>query len=328
MERYISVDSGKSGTKISVLKSTGIVNMKFLTKVDEVNELESPEEDTYIVEIDGRYFRVGDNAIHTAPKDTSKKSDFHRIATWTAVALNCDSGDVVNMAIGCPLSLYESSVQRTRYKNYMLPVNESITVRIKSVNGTQTKSFSFGKRGVFPEGSGLIYFDPTQYAKKMIAIIDIGGLNMNAGLYDNLKLLHDMIVTRELGGRVLIDELTDALNAEYNASVTSKLVENKIFNKDKTQRFIVSSDDPIKSKTESPAFIHTFILNHIKSIYKSVKEAGIDPLNVSLYFIGGTSELLEEEIKEVFVDPKFVESVFVNSEGWLRMLCRLCQVPF
>lgn len=328
MERYLSVDSGKFNTKISVLKKAGIVDTSFATKVDEVSELEGPEEGTYIVEIEGHYYRVGDNAIQTAPKDTSKKSDFHRIATWTAVALNCDSGDVINIAIGCPLSLYEVPAQRAKYKEYMLPTGD-ITVKLRTTEGIQTKTFSFGKRGIFPEGSGVVYLDLSKYAKKMIGIVDIGGLNMNAALYDDLKLQHGIIVTRELGGRVLIDGLTDALNAEYNASITPKLVESKIFDQNKNQRFIVSQDDPRKSKEESPAFIHTYIKNHIQSIYNNVKEAGIDPLNVELYFIGGTSDLLKEEISEVFIEPNFVDSpTFVNSKGWLMMLCRVCKVKF
>ena len=145
---------------------------------------------------------------------------------------------------------------------------------------------------------------------------------MNAALYDKLQLQHEYIVTKDYGSRVLIDGLTEALNAEYATEVSSKIIEDKIKNPDKSQRFIKNADDPIGSKKSSAAFIHNYIIDHVKKVYKSCKENGIDPMNTELYFIGGTSELLRDEIIEVFGDDVHFlpNSSFVNADGWLTML--------
>ena len=116
MERYISVDSGKNGTKVCILRKERIEKFTFSTRMDESSMQDIPEANTYIVEFENKVFKIGDGANKQAPYETTKQSDIHKLATLTAIALKVDNGDRVNVIIGCPLAVFVNVKQRESYK--------------------------------------------------------------------------------------------------------------------------------------------------------------------------------------------------------------------
>lgn len=301
MERLISIDPGKSSTKVKVKKANGPVKTQFPTRVDEVDINEEPEEGTNIAIINGKAYRVGKNAVSRAPKSTTKMTEHHLVSTWTALALNSDSGDVVNVSIGCPLSLAENVNKKNEYKDYILPKDE-IEIQLKTVNGTQTKHFRIGKRLIAPEGSGIIFKDPDYFAKRTVAIIDLGGLNFQAAIYVNGGLKHDQWICRNNGGRILIDGLTDAINSRFSTDFDRTIIESKMFDPNINNRFI-RVEGELNSKQESAEFIKNYLAEYTRNIFKECKEeCGIDPLNMETWMVGGTSKLISEYAKSLYGD--------------------------
>lgn len=323
MERIISVDSGKSHTKFDVVRANGIYENIFPTKVDEVDINEEPEEGTYIAIVNDKAYRVGANAVTTAPKSTTKMTLHHQIATWTTLALHVDSGDAVNAAIGCPLSLFENTEKKNQYKDFILPKDE-IDIKIKTVNGIQSKHFRIGKRLVAPEGSGIIFQNPSYFANKIVAVIDIGGLNFQAAIYENCSLQHDRWFTKNFGGRVFIDKLTADINSEFSTDFDTKIIENKMFMEPAENRFIrVEGDNSVREK--SMEFIKEELNQYTKEIFKQCKEGGIDPLNMETWLVGGTASLISENVKMLYGDEIHIatDPDRVNARGWCEALKKL-----
>ena len=135
MKRYITVDSGKSFTKVDIYDepSNQIISKNIRTKYDEgVFEDTDPGQNTSLIEFDGQIYRVGQGATKEAELKSSKKLPIHKICTMLAVALECsaDEVDEVYCGIGIPVKDYEFPEERNSYRDYILPT-EPVTVRFK-----------------------------------------------------------------------------------------------------------------------------------------------------------------------------------------------------
>ncbi len=327
MERVISIDAGKDNTKYDIDRVDGIKEYIFPTKVDEVRVEEEPEEGTYIVLLNDKAYRVGENAVNPAPKSTTKMSIHHQVAAWTAIGLTCDSGDVVNAAIGCPLAVYENVNKRNEYKDFILPKGE-IEIKIKTIQGTQSKKITIGKRMIAPEGSGLIYQDSDYFKERTVAIIDLGGLNFQAAIYEKGLLQHDKWINKNYGGRVFIDKLTSDINSEFGTDFDDKLIRSKLLSSNTNERFIRVEGDTT-SKERSMAFIDKKLEEYTKEIFSMCKEeVGIDPLNMEVWLTGGTALLIKDYAirfygNEIHI-PENPERV--NAKGWCGALKVACNM--
>lgn len=321
MDRYISVDSGKNGTKVCILRKDHIEKFTFSTRMDEGNMQDVPEANTYIVEYEGKVFKIGDGANKQAPYETTKQSDIHKLSTLMAIALKVDNGDRVNVVIGCPLTIYENVTQRENYKNYMLPEG-NVKIKVKIGTNIHEKTFAISKRMVLPEGSGIIYLKMAEFRNKFVGVIDIGGLNMNASIYSKLMLQHNFSVTADMGSNKLCVGLAQALNSAYSTNVSPEWVDHMLKEESKSSRRVKSRHVP-EATTESPGFIEKYVKDHVNSILEACTKANWDLMNTDLVFIGGTSALLKDEISEVLNDDVYVpnEAAFINSLGWLKVLC-------
>ncbi|MBE5919734.1 MAG: ParM/StbA family protein [Pseudobutyrivibrio ruminis] len=325
MERFLAVDSGKENTKICIKRASGKEKYSIPTRVDEVNILAEPEKDTDILVLDGKAYRIGKGATTYAPKEDSKKSIHHKLSVWAAIAKYCDSNDEINIATGCPLSLCENATYKKEYGEYILPKNEPITVELRTTAGKMKKTFTIKNRMVCPEGSGFIFSNPQKFEKKLVAIIDDGGLNLQVAMFDDCSLVHNLAITRKYGGRIFIDSLTDAINAEFATDFDRKLIESKMYSGDKADRFIRTSE--ANSKEKSAKFIEAQLTAYVKEVFRIAKEDGkVDPYNIEVYMQGGTSELIKETVQKLYgSDIHFVEEPeFANAEGWLNALLLAC----
>lgn len=333
MDRYISVDSGKGDTKVCILRANRIDKFSIETKMDLSDMSEAPEHDTYIVEYDGQTYKFGRGANQQAPYETTKRSNIHKVATLTAIALCCDNNDKINVAIGCPLTIYENLKQRQEYRDFMFP-NGYIKIKVKTSTEVIEKTFTIGNGLVFPEGSGVMYLKMAEFQNKYIGIIDIGSLNMNGSIYNHCMMQHDFSITSaDLGSHPLINGLAKALNAAYSINITPQWVDNMLKEKDRSQRFVRSKNVPDAAETSS-AFISDFIEKHIEKIFEALTKAQWDICNTDLVFTGGTAGLLEEEIRNAFkkqgVDNIVIpeEPQYTNALGWLKALAMASKVKF
>ena len=330
MKRFIAVDSGKFTTKLATYnpKTTTITTYKFRTKTGEGSfEDDALEANTLIAEIDGKVYKVGNGALQPAELATSKQSETHKICTLVAIAMcaSNDEVDEINVAIGAPVKDWEVVERRNSYKKYMLPEGEiTVMLKTKSDEPAVKKTFKSVNRYVYPESSGALYLDKiAEFGDNTVAVIDIGNLNINCTLWNNAELDRESSLTDELGGNILITGLAQTLSAELGMRCSESLVA-RLLTLPKEERYLVpKSNDNSDIPKRSKQIIDKYLLEHVKQIRRKcdAKQWSLDFMQLA--FIGGTSQILANEIKEVFGDHVYIPDnpEYANVNGFLRLLC-------
>lgn len=323
--KLIAIDSGKYGNKIAAYveeESTYIVDM-FRTKMSEANiEDDIVEKGTTLVEYEGKAYKLGYAGKKEAESVTSKKSEIHKIATLTSIAKYVtEENETVNVAIGIPLN--EHSVYETRedYKNYILPEGmQTFLIKEDGEKPPVKKTFTINNRYVFPESVGALYLNYEKLSE-FVGIIDLGSLNLNASCWNNGQLDEQYTVTAELGGNLMIEGLAQELSAEFGRC-DSNLVARILKNYSGDERCLHPVNGNKEIEVKSKEIINKYLLDYVRNIKRCCDQKKW-PLNyMSLVFIGGTTELVKNEIYEVFGENVLIAEnpELVNVIGFLRRL--------
>ena len=307
--RFIAVDTGKFATKAVTLRGDGSERfITFRTKSEETMRTEAQGK-SYIVEYKGKRYLVGEQAEVSSAKLT-KAEDIHRISTYTAIHQLANGDDTVVVAIGCPLSVFENPESKEDYKKYMFPDRQ---IEIK-VNET-TKKLTILSVIVFPESSGIIYLD-RKYESMSAGIIDIGGLNVNACVYNKTMPIISTLFTENLGSNVLAQNLKNALATKYGEDIPQWMMEDIL-----RDGYVVDNMSSSGIREGSKEFIADFKKKHIVSIIKKCEANGWNLRLTRLVFTGGTSELLRNEILQVIPGAIICEEPEkVNVRGFLKAI--------
>ena len=307
--RFIAVDTGKFATKAVTLRGDGSERfITFRTKSEETLRIEAQGK-SYIVEYKGKRYLVGEQAEVSSAKLT-KAEDIHRISTYTAIHQLANGDDTVVVAIGCPLSVFENPESKEAYKKYMFPDRQ---IEIK-VNET-TKKLTILSVIVFPESSGIIYLD-RKYESMSAGIIDIGGLNVNACVYNKTMPIISTLFTENLGSNVLAQNLKNALATKYGEDIPQWMMEDIL-----RDGYLVDNMESSGIREGSKEFIADFKKKHIESIIKKCEANGWNLRLTRLVFTGGTSELLRNEILQVIPGAIICEEPEkVNVRGFLKAI--------
>lgn len=307
--RFIAVDTGKFATKAVTLRGEGSERfITFRTKSEETMRTEAQGK-SYIVEYKGKRYLVGEQAEVSSAKLT-KAEDIHRISTYTAIHQLANGDDTVVVAIGCPLSVFENPESKEDYKKYMFPDRQ---IEIK-VNET-TKKLTILSVIVFPESSGIIYLD-RKYESMSAGIIDIGGLNVNACVYNKTMPIISTLFTENLGSNVLAQNLKNALATKYGEDIPQWMMEDIL-----RDGYVVDNMSSSGIREGSKEFIADFKRKHIESIIKKCEANGWNLRLTRLVFTGGTSELLRNEILQVIPGAIICEEPEkVNVRGFLKAI--------
>lgn len=329
--RYIAIDSGKFATKVAEYFPNGnyIRKCSIRTKIGDGDFRDDAiEENTVIVEIDGETYKVGNGARGDGVSlETDKKTDVHRICTLTAIATmaSAKEKDEICVAIGLPAKDWAVVSKRMDYKDYILPDGE-ITVSIKKDSNAPVikKTFVIKKKFVFPESIGALFMDETlPYITKtsITGVLDMGNLNLNATLWQGTEPILDKSVTDNLGGAILIQELSQELST--NITFCDELITANILKTSSDDRHLPSDMNLTDEQVESSrALIKRVLKNHAEKV-KRCCHARKWSLDVTrIIAIGGTSQDIEEELREVFGNITILpESNYCNVLGYLRMMC-------
>lgn len=307
--KFIAVDTGKFATKAVTLRGDGSERfITFRTKSEETLRTEAQGK-SYIVEYKGKRYLVGEQAEVSSAKLT-KAEDIHRISTYTAIHQLANGDDTVVVAIGCPLSVFENPESKEAYKKYMFPDRQ---IEIK-VNET-TKKLTILSVIVFPESSGIIYLD-RKYESMSAGIIDIGGLNVNACVYNKTMPIISTLFTENLGSNVLAQNLKNALATKYGEDIPQWMMEDIL-----REGYVVDNMSSSGIREGSKEFIADFKKKHIESIIKKCEANGWNLRLTRLVFTGGTSELLRNEILQVIPGAIICEEPEkVNVRGFLKAI--------
>ena len=331
MNKHLAIDAGKHSTKVCIYDPAKEhpSYFKFRTKIGKGDfDDDMLEKDTVVVQIDnGPVYKVGQGGKTEPSLETSKKTDIHRICTLAGIALAIgkESGNqVIDVSIGMALSQIGIPQERLSYKDFILGEEGTMhTVKIKSsaAAAVVTVNFTCGKRMVYPEGTGPA-FELAERCEGVVGIIDIGSLNSNHIYMDNLEAIDESSFSTELGGRVIVDGLAQALSSELGARVDENLVSN-LLRRDYSERFLSPKNGDKEIEEKSRKVIDSFLLDHVRAI-KARCDTKHWPLNfMELIFVGGTATLLKREIEEVFGENVFIpeNAEFINAKGFLRRMC-------
>ena len=314
MLRSIAVDAGKFDTKAVMEVNGELKSVRFRTKVEPSNADTILNRDSHIVEYNGIRYVVGDEASDKVISfDLAKKTEQNRIATYTAIGLLAESGDTINLVIGCPINIFSNSDARVEYKDYIAPREE---IRI-TIDG-KTKYFAIRKSFVCEEASGPIYLEIKKYLKSSVGVIDIGGLNCNCMLYENVSPRKELCFTDELGSNVLMLNARKEMEAKFSESINSVTL-----NTLKTNGCFFGPH-----KDESRKIFNRLKEDHVNAIFKACKDHGWNLDMMQFIFTGGSSIFLKDTIKaivdkagyETNIDQIEEGAEFINARGFLKYL--------
>lgn len=326
MKRYIAVDSGKNATKVAVYdeQAEKISVRKFRTKIGKGTfDDDDPGKNTFLMEYDGEVYKIGRGADADAELVTSKKTPTHKICTLYAIASVCseDEIDEVSVTIGIPVKDYENVALRNEYRDYILPEGDiTVTCKNSGDDAPVTKTFRIVYRCVRPETLGALFITDTVNTGT-IAVIDIGHLNVNMTVYNNLDVDKEYSMTDTLGGNALVTGLSQKLSSNY--TFINEKATADILMKSGEDRCLKPNRRNEQIEKDSRQMIDEYLLQHVNKILSHCKSAQWSVDYMSFIFIGGTSALLRKEIREIFGEEVTITErpEYANVIGFLRIMC-------
>ena len=328
-KRYIAIDSGKFATKVAEydIKNKKITKFSIRTKVNDGDLRDDAiENQTVVVQIGDKVYKVGNGARGTgAALETDKATDVHKICTLTAIATLASKNetDEIYVAVGLPAKEWANVSKRMDFKDYILPAGEcKVTIKKDSAATPIEKTFIIKERYVFPESIGALFMDETINnitPTSITGVLDIGNLHLNATLWQGTELLQDKSLTAELGGAILIQELSQEITT--NIVACDELITANILKS--AERTIPNngnlSDEQVSAGKE---LIKRVLRTHAEKIKRSCQARNWSLDVTNIVAIGGTSADLKDELQAVFGNITILEdSSYCNVLGYLRMMC-------
>ena len=327
MDRFIAIDAGKSATKVAMFHSGNkeAKTFSFATKISQGDFRDDAlEKKTAIAKINGVTYKIGNGATKMAGLETSKNSDIHRNCILAAIAMACaeKEDNKVHAAIGMPVSEWENVAKRVAFKKFIFPEKEyTIEVKTGVERPIQKKTFSIESIHVYPETQGALFIGDTVDSGDA-AVIDLGFQNNNCTVWSDFELNHKYSITGNLGGGRLLANIARNLSREFTFCDETTVM--NILLKKEEERFLIANKDPDgKIKEKSHQIIMDTMMNYVKDIRRDCDAAEWPIDYMKLYFIGGTSLLLKNEIIKVFGDGIYIpeKPEYANCLGFLRVMC-------
>ena len=316
MNRKIAIDTGKRTTKV-VYEAKGNTSLRltFETAMKE-NVAMTQDPTNHIVEYKGMKYLIGSQARTFIEVENTKNTQTHKMCVLTALALACDNGDTVNVAIGCPLDVFFNEQERLSYRNNMLPLGKH-TITVDGVK----KTIEILSSEVFPECYGALYLKRKDFKDEVINVVDIGGLNLNAAIFRNGVLQEGSIVTLQRGGIVIAEESLKELKNVSDPHVKSALENLKA----ESIEFEIQKGF-MKNIPESKEIFARVRQSTVEDIYNILRKHDYNFIN-QFYFMGGTSYLLREELINrfkgnycTFMADSLEDMQFINAQGFYMAL--------
>lgn len=332
MEKYIAVDAGKGSTKIAYYAQgcTSAKAVLFRTKVSAGDFRDDAlEQHTILMEYEGVTYKIGNGATREATQETTKQDDIHRLCAIASIAMCCSSKEkeVVHAAIGMPVNEWENVAKRVAFKDYIFPKGEvHVKLKISSDSPVVEKVFTIASTHVYPETQGALFIDEETKLGK-VGVIDLGHKNNNCTIWEEGELQHKYSITGNLGGGRLSANIARALTKEFTYCDEDTVI--RLLAGPKDERFLHSNRHDESVENRSREIINEELLKHVKDIRRACDLAEWPVDYMSLYFIGGTSTILSDQVIDVFGNGIYIphRPEFANALGFLRVMCgKLLQI--
>jgi len=310
----VAVDSGKYQTKaIAGNNEVEAKRFSLLTKMTPTTEKQSLSPSSYVTKLNNEKFLVGSQqGFHDF--ETTKAKDLHRRTTYTAISQLVPNKAEIVLAIGCPLTQYTNTELRNEYMRFMLNLPEGdktnpnkAEVEISFEVNDKKFTYTVKRLLVFPETSGFLIKYEELFERKTVAIIDIGGLNVNGAVYRRLEPNEDKFFTINKGGNVFKQQLRKELNSSFS---------NLNLNEDDMEDIIldgyVEINDVEDSVRKTKEIIDKHKFEFLDQIKQEMRSYSWSVNTYQFIFVGGGSILFEKEIRE---QPEFGKRLIISENA-------------
>ncbi len=292
-KELVIVDPGKHTTK-AIRKN--LKRVHFRTKMSESINFDT-QGNSFDVIFNNKNYLIGEQAEEQS-YDVTKTSLLHKIVTYIAITQLVDNNSIIQLTITCPLSIYKNKTNRDKYKSYIFNDGRfDITVNDK------TYHYVFDNVLVLPEDYGVVHNYPSLFRGKRVAIVGLGGLNMNFMVVNNFVIEPSTMFTANRGGNELESNVIRELNSRYALNIDRKEAPAILMNKGIRIRGNIDR--------ESVTVINNLIEEYINSVIHEIKRNGHNLDLFDVIFVGGTSSALRHYIEE-----KLNHAVVVSDAQW------------
>ncbi len=290
----IVVDPGKHTTK-AIRRDFNAVD--FRTKMSDNTQEIDAQGNTYSVVFDNIKYLIGEQAEEQS-FDVSKSVLLHKLVTYTAISQLADNNSIIQLVLNCPVSIYKYKPQRDEYKEYIYNDGAfDITINEEDCY------YEFENILVLPEDYGVVYKHPALFKNKRVALLGLGGLNMNFMVINNLVPETSTMFTVNHGGNELETNIINELNSMFALNIDHK------------EAPYILDNGGVKIKgtlnKESTQIVDGIIDEFINTIIQEVKKNGHNLDMLDVVFVGGTSEAIQSQIEH-----KIKHATVVNEAQW------------
>lgn len=294
----ISVDPGNT----KAMSSTS--RCYFPTKLSLDPKME-PTGNSHLITFEGKSYIIGEQAEKIS-FDVSKSNLVHKLATYTAIA-KLQQENSIQLTIGCPLSIFMNPELKAEYKRFIMD-NQDITIILDG----ESYSFFIENALILPEGAGVVYVYSSYFRKRRVAVIDLGGLNLNFCIYDNYVPQESSMFTLNHGGYDLQSSIRNSLNSKYALSLNPQDIPHIVRQGGLRIQGQLDSD--------SVSIVSSLITEYINSIQQEIQRNGFNLDIIDVCFVGGTSRTIQKRLNEL-VTHAFIpdEPEWVNCMGFYKI---------
>ena len=300
--KIIAVDAGKHATKAVATSGEKTLFRTKSTHLTTSLDIEAAgnshkviyEEDTFIIGDQGEYVDYS----------LEKNTLLHKMAIYTAAyRLGC-KGDIAAV-IGCPTNIYLSKDNRKEFQDNIKQTPKKFVVDGKLQN------IKFSRVLIMPESSGVVYTNKELFIGKRVGVIDLGGRNMNFGIYDNLMPQPSSMMTTNQGSMHIEAMVKRKFEAMYKRGLSPRDIEDIIENGGMKYQGKVAP--------ESQKALSEIYMSYVDEVVSNLKkEFPIDLIDIVA--TGGTSLLVENAIKQIVPHAQMVnDTQWTNVKGFLEI---------
>jgi plasmid segregation protein ParM len=300
--RLIAIDAGKFATKAVALEGSSLYFRTKSTKVRENLDIDTSG-NSYKVQLDKGTYIIGDQG-EESDHSLEKNSLLHKLAIYTAIGQLGYDG-VVNIVIGCPASLYMSKDNRRQYKDYIKDTPDIFKLNDKTLD------IMIDEALVMPESSGVVYTNVGLFNNNRVAVIDIGGRNMNFTIYDNLIPEINSMMTTNQGSMEIETMVKKKFETLYKTALSARDIQQIINQGGLKYRG--------ELQIESVKALKEIMQEYSEKIVSTIeKDFSLNTLEVVI--TGGTGSLIKDEIlKQIPHAILAPESQWTNVKGFLNI---------
>lgn len=308
MDKIIAADPGKFDIKAAYMdggKPTLIDYRAKLYTLREDEHFESQGNSKFIT-YEGKQYIIGDQG-QDPDMSLAKSTILHKVGVMAALSDVIEEGDTVKLVLGCPAAIYKNKDTRKEYKNY---ITDGGLLSFE----TDTKHFdiTISSTLVLPETGGIPFIFPELFRDARVAVIDLGGLNLNFAVFDNGIIDLSSMNTENHGGYWIENAIKTRFGGRYSCMLRQADI-LKIIN-------LGGIEINGKVDESSKALLEEIYKEFIEEIPNIVKGFNYDLSLMGVVFIGGTSQLLGSRLMQTIPQAVIGKDLkWANVLGFLRV---------